>query len=124
MSEVLRMRLPWRRRAAAAKSRPLLEHGAIPWLLAVAVATTLPHAGHLPWWLSLVSGMALLARAWLWLRNDRLPRRWVLVLLVFAGTAGIAWQYRYGLRLPGRVIAPDCGPSHRDACLEALALHA
>ena len=33
-------------------------------------------------------------------------------------------QYRYGLRLPGRVIAPDCGPLHRDACLEALALHA
>ncbi|GHU32755.1 hypothetical protein AGMMS50256_23400 [Betaproteobacteria bacterium] len=32
-------------------------------------------------------------------------------------------QYRYGLRLPGCVIAPDCGPPHRDACLEALALH-
>ncbi|GHU19016.1 hypothetical protein FACS189475_05470 [Betaproteobacteria bacterium] len=32
-------------------------------------------------------------------------------------------QYRYGLRLPGRSIAPDCGPAHRDACLEALALH-
>ncbi|MDR1934549.1 MAG: DUF58 domain-containing protein [Candidatus Accumulibacter sp.] len=33
-------------------------------------------------------------------------------------------QIRYGLRLPGRAIAPDCGPPHRDACLEALALHA
>ncbi|MDR3300141.1 MAG: DUF58 domain-containing protein [Candidatus Accumulibacter sp.] len=32
-------------------------------------------------------------------------------------------QIRYGLRLPGRAIAPDCGPAHRDACLEALALH-
>jgi uncharacterized protein (DUF58 family) len=32
-------------------------------------------------------------------------------------------QARYGLRLPGRAIIPDCGPSHRDACLEALALH-
>ncbi len=31
---------------------------------------------------------------------------------------------RYGLRLPGRIIAPDSGPSHRNACLEALALHA
>ena len=30
---------------------------------------------------------------------------------------------RYGLRLPGRVIAPDAGPTHRDTCLEALALH-
>jgi uncharacterized protein (DUF58 family) len=33
-------------------------------------------------------------------------------------------RFRYGLRLPGRAIAPDCGPPHRDACLEALALHA
>lgn len=28
----------------------------------------------------------------------------------------------YGLRLPGREIAPDRGPLHRSACLEALAL--
>lgn len=28
----------------------------------------------------------------------------------------------YGLRLPGRQIAPATGPVHRDACLEALAL--
>ncbi len=33
-------------------------------------------------------------------------------------------QHRYGLRLPGRCIAPGSGPAHRDACLEALALHA
>ncbi|MDR0578135.1 MAG: DUF58 domain-containing protein [Candidatus Accumulibacter sp.] len=33
-------------------------------------------------------------------------------------------RIRYGLRLPNRAIAPDCGPPHRDACLEALALHA
>jgi transglutaminase-like putative cysteine protease len=72
----------------------LLDRGAIPWLLAVAVATTLPHAEHLPWWLSLLSGAALLGRAWLWLRNGRLPRRWALGLLVFAGAAGIAWHYR------------------------------
>ena len=28
---------------------------------------------------------------------------------------------RYGLRLPGREIAPDEGPNHRQRCLEALA---
>ncbi|MDR2112715.1 MAG: DUF3488 and transglutaminase-like domain-containing protein, partial [Candidatus Accumulibacter sp.] len=93
MPETRRSRLPWRRKAAA-QSQPLLEHGAIPWLLAVALATTLPHAAHLPWWLSLISCVTLLGRAWLWLRNGRLPRRWILVLVVFAGTAGIAWQYR------------------------------
>ena len=30
---------------------------------------------------------------------------------------------RYGLRLPGREIAPNRGEAHRAACLEALALH-
>jgi len=30
---------------------------------------------------------------------------------------------RYGLRLPGRAIEPDLGPSQRAACLEALALY-
>ena len=30
---------------------------------------------------------------------------------------------RYGLRLPGRDIAPDQGNKHRDSCLEALALY-
>ncbi len=33
-------------------------------------------------------------------------------------------QRHYGLRLPGRCVAPQSGPAHRDACLEALALHA
>jgi len=33
-------------------------------------------------------------------------------------------RLRYGLRLPGRTIAPDSGTAHREACLEALALHA
>lgn len=85
----------WRRpRSAPGGTLVLLEHGAVPWLLAVAVATTLPHVEHLPGWLSLLCGAALLARGWLWQRNGRLPRRWVLTLLVVAGTAGIAWQYR------------------------------
>ena len=32
-------------------------------------------------------------------------------------------QARYGLRLPGREIMPNQGNTHRDACLEALALY-
>jgi transglutaminase-like putative cysteine protease len=95
MIEIPHSRWPWRPRAVARpRARTLLEHGAIPWLLAVAVATTLPHVAFLPLWLSLLSGVALLGRVWLWLKNVRLPRRWVLILLVFAGTAGIALQYR------------------------------
>lgn len=32
-------------------------------------------------------------------------------------------QIRYGLRLPGRELAPGQGNAHRDACLEVLALY-
>jgi uncharacterized protein (DUF58 family) len=32
-------------------------------------------------------------------------------------------RLRYGLRLPGRTLLPGQGRAHRDACLEALALH-
>ncbi|MDR2112716.1 MAG: DUF58 domain-containing protein [Candidatus Accumulibacter sp.] len=64
----------------------------------------------------------------LWLEWDMtMPARDVetrLSLLAGWVLAAEREQLRYGLRLPGRAIAPDCGPSHRDACLEALALHA
>jgi hypothetical protein len=30
---------------------------------------------------------------------------------------------RYGLDLPGQTIAPDQGDTHRNKCLEALALY-
>ena len=73
---------------------PALEHGTIPWLLAVAVATTAPHISHLPLWLTLLAGGILLWRAWLWRQNARLPARRLLLLLVVAGLAGIGWEYR------------------------------
>lgn len=46
-------------------------------------------------------------------------------LSILAGwvIAAEAMQVRYGLRLPGREVAPDQGNAHRDACLEALALY-
>ena len=77
-----------------AKPQVALEYGAIPWLLAVAVATAAPHVIHLPLWLSLLGGGVLLWRLGLWHRNARLPSRWLLALLVFFGVAGIGWQFR------------------------------
>ena len=71
----------------------LLEHAAVPWLLAVALATAGPHAGHLPLWLSLLVGGALLWRAGLWLQGGQLPPRWSLALLVIGAVAGIGWQF-------------------------------
>jgi len=71
----------------------LLEHAAVPWLLAVALATAGPHAGHLPLWLSLLVGGALLWRAGLWFQGGQLPPRWSLALLVIGAVAGIGWQF-------------------------------
>ena len=68
------------------------------------------------------------AAAELWLAWDQLPgrmdlesklsrlTRWVLA----ADQDGL----RYGLRLPGAVLAPETGEAHRLACLRALALYA
>ena len=80
------------------KSKPAkpplaLEYGAIPWLMAAAVATAAPHVMHLPLWLSLLGGSVLLWRIGLWHRNARLPSRWLLALLVMVGVAGIGWQF-------------------------------
>ena len=77
-----------------AKPQVALEYGAIPWLLAVAMATAAPHVIHLPLWLSLLGGSVLLWRLVLWHRNARLPSRWLLALLVFVGVAVIGWQFR------------------------------
>ena len=77
-----------------AAEAPPLEHGTIPWLLAAAVATAAPHAGHLPWWLTLFVGGALLWRGWLWRQRRHLPSRWLLALIVCAGVAAIGWQFR------------------------------
>lgn len=76
------------------KAATPLDPGAIPWLLAVAVATATPHASHLPLWLSLLVGSAIIWRGVLWWRKGALPARWQLVLFVIAGVAGIGWEFR------------------------------
>ncbi len=76
------------------RSPVLLEHGAIPWLLAVAVATAAPHASHQPLWLSLLVASVLLWRIWLWHEHAPLPARGLLLLLVVASVGGIGWEFR------------------------------
>lgn len=85
---------PWLCMANRPAKLPVpLEHAAIPWLLAIAVATAAPHAAHLPLWISLLVGGALLWRSWLWQQNARLPARRLLALLVVCGIAGIGLQF-------------------------------
>ena len=71
-----------------------LDPGAIPWLLAVAVVTAAPHAVHVPLWLALLVGGAILWRGVMWWKKGSLPARWQLVIFVIACVAGIGWEYR------------------------------
>lgn len=71
-----------------------LDRGALPWLFATALATTLPHAEHQPVWLSAATAGALVLAATLWWRGRRLPRGWFLALAVVAGCAGIVVEFR------------------------------
>ena len=75
-------------------AREALDHTAVPWLFAAALATIAPHFVHQPLWLSSLTGVMLCWGAWLWWRDQRLPGRWLLVLLVIAGCAGIFIEFR------------------------------
>ena len=64
------------------------------WLLAGALAAFIPLTQQIPLWLTLAAGAAFAWRAALTWRQWRLPPKWLLVLLVIAGTAGVFLQYR------------------------------
>lgn len=71
-----------------------LERQASPWLFASAVATAAPHVSHQAYWLSALSLLLLLWAVRLWWKDERLPGRWLLILLVVAGCAGILIEFR------------------------------
>ena len=52
-----------------------------------------PHAEHLPLWVSGLCAGLLLWRTWLTHSGKPLPKRWLLLLVTFAGTAGIIFDY-------------------------------
>ncbi|WP_431258320.1 DUF3488 domain-containing protein [Roseateles chitinivorans] len=59
-------------------------------LLAIIAATLVPHAGHLPWWCSLLTTLMLGWRARLAWRSEALPGRWSL-LAVLALVIGLTF---------------------------------
>ncbi|HJV92944.1 MAG TPA: DUF3488 and transglutaminase-like domain-containing protein [Azonexus sp.] len=75
-------------------AREALDHQAVPWLFAAALVTIAPHFEHQPLWLSAFAGLMLLWGGWLWWQDQRLPGRWLLLLLVIAGCAGIYAEFR------------------------------
>jgi len=52
-----------------------------------------PHAEHLPIWVSSLCAGLLLWRAWLAYTGKPLPKRWLLMLVTFAGTGGIVYEF-------------------------------
>lgn len=75
------------------------------WLLATALAASLPLVQQIPLWLALAAGLAFGWRAALTWWQWRLPPRWLLILLVIAGTIGVFLQYRTIMgRTPGIVL--------------------
>ena len=75
-------------------ARQAIDHNAVPWLFATALATIAPHFLHQPIWLNALAGLMLLWGGWLWWQNQRQPGRWLLILLVVAGCAGIFVEFR------------------------------
>jgi len=58
-------------------------------LLVAALMVLAPHFGHLPWWISALSCVTLLWRAWLTWLGRRMPPVWLLVPVALAAMAGV-----------------------------------
>lgn len=52
-----------------------------------------PHADHLPLWISSMCAGLMLWRAYLAYSGKPLPKRWLLMLITFAGTTGIVFEF-------------------------------
>ncbi len=62
-------------------------------LLLCILMVTAPHADHLPLWLSSLCAGLLIWRATLAYSGKALPKRWLLMLITVAGTAGIVFEF-------------------------------
>ena len=72
------------------------------WLLATAVASAAPLIEQLPLWLAVATGVVVLWRVAINIRQWHLPPRWILVPLTLAGAGAVLWHYRTILgRTPG-----------------------
>lgn len=86
---------PFRRRTAPPRTKPEpLDMALVPWLMATAAVTVLPHFATLPIWLPIGAGVSMTWRAWLWRQGILTANRWLIVVLAGAGTIGILFQYR------------------------------
>ena len=75
-------------------ARQALDRQATPWLFASALVTIAPHVLHQAYWLSALAGLLMFWAIRLWWKDERLPGRWVLFLLVIVGCSGILLEFR------------------------------
>jgi protein-glutamine gamma-glutamyltransferase len=91
------MKFPFLNRTGtpALGSRPMSRDKAdILLLLGACTLVLLPHAGHLPFWITPVCAVLLAWRGWITFRGNRLPPRWLLLPLAALLMAGVYLTYR------------------------------
>jgi protein-glutamine gamma-glutamyltransferase len=74
-------------------------NGTIPFqplalILVGAALAAAPHVTRLPWWVTLIGAAMIVWRGWAGWKNERLPRRWLLVVLVLVGMAAVYLNFR------------------------------
>jgi transglutaminase-like putative cysteine protease len=84
---------PSAREPRAAVADPPLPLAAALVLLTGVVLAGVAHAVRLPWWVTLIAAVMLGWRGWAAWKNERLPRRWLLTVLVVCGIGGIYLTY-------------------------------
>lgn len=64
------------------------------WLTVALAMVAAPHAERLPWWVIMLAAMLVLWRVYLGRARLELPRKWLMMMIVAAATAGIYLNYR------------------------------
>ena len=63
-------------------------------LIGACVLVMIPHAWHLPAWVTLAAGALLLWRGWITFRGNRMPARWLLLPVALLLMMGVYQSYR------------------------------
>lgn len=80
---------------AIKRESPPLARSQELWLLVSALLTLIPDVEHVPAWLTTAVAVAIAWRVSIWWRRAALPPRWLLSVLVAAGSAGVFLTYRH-----------------------------
>jgi transglutaminase-like putative cysteine protease len=77
----------------AKPERPPIVEAQVRWLIATGIAAVVPLSPHVPLWLTIAAGAMLMWRVWLARHRRPLPGRWLLLVAVIAGCAGVVAQF-------------------------------